>query len=64
MVFVEAPGVGSKPEKKYTQTFSDLEFEGKLQAVKRCNLLAFYLLLQLVVVGSIWTLVSKTILVS
>ncbi|XP_056685433.1 uncharacterized protein [Spinacia oleracea] len=34
----QAPGVGSKPEKKYTQTFSDLEFEGKLQAVKRSAL--------------------------
>ncbi|XP_021720286.1 uncharacterized protein LOC110687945 isoform X1 [Chenopodium quinoa] len=31
----QAPGVSSRPDKKFKQTFSDLEFEKKLQAVKR-----------------------------
>lgn len=34
----EAPVVSSRPDKKYSQNFSDLQFEEKLQAVKRSAL--------------------------
>lgn len=41
--FVEAPGVSSRPDKKYKQTSADLLFEEKLLAVKRYNLVVFSL---------------------
>lgn len=58
--FVEAPGLSTRPDKKYNQISSDPQFDEKLQAIKRSNLLASHILFTLmVVVGSILTFSFK-----